>query len=413
MNPVKHNPSLSSAKDALITKHFNHLKPHRGVILTSLSILLVITAYIWFISFGTWTHWPFITSYNVYYDQLATAFQHGSLSLEIKPSSALLALHDPYDPTDRQSNNIPYPIDFSLYKGNFYLYFGPVPALFLLMIKLLGTGTVGDHYLVFAFVSGIFIFQSLFIIKIWKRFFQNVPIWIISLCILFCGLISPIPLILTQARVYEAASAGGQFFFLAGLYFVIAALDKESISAGQFLIAGTSWALAIGSRMTQIVPIGFVALMVVFWVCRTYRQTKLLSKVIYPFISLCLPLILGLAILGWYNWARFDSVFESGFYYQLAGPFLQRYSHVLFSPIYLLPNLYNYLMMRPKLSMAFPFLQLAPGYGAIKFSFLSLPPIYHAGGITGILFTAPFTLFAIIPMLSFLPIKKGTEHQVG
>ena len=189
---------MNSLKQALIPCILVHLKSHRVFFFTSLSILLVITVYIWFISFGSWLSWPFITSYNVYYDRLATAFQHGSLSLEINPGPRLLALHDPYNPTARNSNNAPHPIDFSLYHGKFYLYFWPVPALFLLVVKLLSSDDIGDNYLVFVFVVGMFILQSLLIIKIWKkRFFQNIPVWMVSLCILLCGLISPILWILS------------------------------------------------------------------------------------------------------------------------------------------------------------------------------------------------------------------------
>ena len=325
----------------------------------------------------------------------------------------MLALHDPYDPTARHNNSIAYPIDFSLYEGNYYLYFGPVPALFLLVVKFLNSSTIEDRYLVFVFVSGMLLFQSLLILKLWKRFFQNISIWMLSLCILFCGLISPIPWVLTEARVYEAASTAGQFFFLAGLYFAVTALDRESISIGQSLIAGISWAFAIGSRLTQIVPIGFMVFMVAIWVFRTYSQAKTFSKAISPLIALCLSLILGLAVLGWYNWARFNSVFESGLYYQLAEPFLQKYSRVLFSAQYLLPNLYNYLAMRPEISTSFPFLQSTQGDGAIKFSFTHLPPIYHEGVLTGILLSTPFALFAAIPVLFFPRRKKGTKDRVG
>jgi len=408
----EYNLGNTSLKELLISKHANYLKSHRVFILTFFSMLLVITAYIWLISFGSWVHWPAITNYDGYYNQLAIAFQHGSLSLEIVPSPTLLALHNPYDPNVRHSNNVVYPIDFSLYKGKYYLYFGPVPALFLLIIKLLGISTIGDHYFVFVFVLGMLIFQSLLIIKIWRRFFQNVSVWMLSLCILFCGLISPIPWILTEARVYEAASAGGQFFFLAGLYFAVTALDRESISIGQFLIAGISWALALGSRLTQIVPIGFVTLMVVFWVLRTYFQTRPRPQALYSLTALCLPLVLGLIIQGWYNWARFNSAFEIGFYYELSGSFLQKYSRVLFSPLYLLPNLYNYLAMHPKFSMIFPFIQSVSGTGATKFSFISLPPVYHEGAITGILFSTPFALFAIVPILSLLPKRKEAADQI-
>ena len=392
------------------SKHSNQLKL---LGLLFLSIILVMTAYIWFISFGSWIHWPAITNYDGYYNELALAFQHGSLALEIKPSPALLALHDPYDPTSRHNNGIAYPIDFSLYEGNYYLYFGPVPALFLLVVKFLNSSTIDDLYLVFVFVFGMFLFQSLLILKLWKRFFQNISIWMLSLCILFCGLISPIPWILTEARVYEAASTGGQFFFLAGLYFAVTALDRESISIGQFLLAGIAWALAIGSRLTQIAPIGFMVFMIAIWMFRIYSPAKTFSKAVSPLIALCFPLILGLTILGWYNWARFNSVFESGLYYQLAEPFLQKYSHVLFSVQYLLPNLYNYLAMRPEISTSFPFLQSIEGDGAIKFSLTHLPAIYHEGALTGILFSTPFALFAAIPVLLFPLGKKGTKDRVG
>ncbi len=124
------------------------------------------------------------------------------------------------------------------------------------------------------------------------------------------------------------------------------------------------------------------------------------------------PLVVGMTILGWYNWARFNSVFEAGFYYELAGSFLQKYSHVLFSPLYLLPNLYNYLVMRPKINMIFPFIKSVSGYGAAKFSFIHLPPIYHEGGLTGILFSMPFALYAMIPPLSLLSRKKDLNDQV-
>ena len=119
-----------------------------------------------------------------------------------------------------------------------------------------------------------------------------------------------------------------------------------------------------------------------------------------------------MVVLGWYNWARFNSIFETGYSYQLAGPYLQKYSHVLFSPLYLLPNLYNYLLMPPKINITFPFLQPVAGYGADQLSTISLPPIYSSGELTGLLFSAPFVLFAGIPVLSLLLRKRVSNDQV-
>lgn len=274
-------------------------KTVRIAFLVSLSVLFVVTSYVWFVSFGRWKNWPTISNK---YDQLAIAFEHGSLALERNPDPALLALPNPYDPLARAK--LKYPLDLSLYKGKYYLYFGPTPGLILAIIQPLTISAIGDQYLVFAFVSGIFLFQLLLILEIWKKFFQSVPAWVMSICIIFIGLISPFPWLLMQARVYEAAISGGQFFFLAGLYFVFTAFHKETISLVKFFMGSVSWALAIGSRLTQALPIGFLIFMVVLLLIRNYRQNKLLSNLLYATICLAIPLIIGIAILGWYDWAR-------------------------------------------------------------------------------------------------------------
>src|SRR5258708_955081 len=350
MNSIKNNPialwleSIHSPADPNSKKTF---------LFTFISVVALILTYSWCISFGRWTSWPTPASYY-YYDQLATAFQHGQLSLEKKPDPALLALPNPYDPDARAG--LDYPTDVSLYHGKYYLYFGPGPALLLMIVKCLFSGGITDQVPVFAFVCGAGIFQSLLIIKIRGRFFRDVPIWMTAPAILFSGLVAPWTWILTQARVYEAASAGGQFFFLGGFYFAITAVNHESVSVRRLLVAGAAWALALGSRITQILPVGFAIGMIVYLVFRTYHQKKAFSNLIYPLTALGLPLAMGLAALGWYNWARFNSIFETGFSYQLAGPYIQKYKNILFSPAYILPDLYNYMLMPPAFKLSFPFL---------------------------------------------------------
>ncbi len=410
MGKTKHGFSFNSLKELRMVHYFSNSKPRQVFLFASASILFLIVAYLWFISFGLMTRWPPPQSYYVY-DQLANAFRQGQLSLEKKPSAALIALPNPYDPAERAG--IPIQKDYSLYRGKYYLYFGPAPALFLTVIKSFVPGQISDQYLVFAFVCGIGITQSLLIVYIWKRFFHQLPIWIIPLGILFSGLIVPLTGTLTEARVYEAASSGGQFFFLAGLYLVITALNRESISAGRLFLGGTSWAFALGSRLTLALPIGFVTLMAALAFLGTYRQTKLLCKTIFSFASLALPLAVGLALLGLYNWARFHSIFETGFSYQLAGPELQKYKDVLFSPLYILPNLYNYLAMPPKITGMFPFLKSIQANGAFLFSFIPLPNIYFAPELTGMFFSVPFILFAVILIVPFLHRKKEFNSQIA
>jgi len=359
--------------------------------------LFVLATYVWLISCGLWTKWPATTTY---YDQLAASFSHGNLALETKPDPALLALPDPYDPAARASLQVP--TDVSLYNGKYYLYFGPIPALLLMVARLFSPGVIGDQYLVFVFVSGIFVLQSLLLVKIRERFFPELSPWLLSAGVLAAGLICPFGWVLSLPTVYNAAITGGELFFLAGFYSAFKALDRDSISNWGLAAAGIFWIAALGSRITQILSIGFMTLMVMIFIVSRYRRKDQFSRSIPMLMALGLPLGIGLAVLGWYDWARFGSVFETGITYQLAGPFLQKYHNDIFSPVYIVQNLYNYLLIPPRLKSAFPF--LIPVYGNLKpiLSFLSLPTIYYSQEITGYLFNAPFILLAIAPAVSLL-----------
>ncbi len=382
-------------------RHFAVTKIKHVYQLTILSSLMVLVVYVWLVSCGLWTKWPATTTY---YDQLATSFSHGTLALETKPNPALLALPNPYDPSAR--TGIQTPTDISLYNGRFYLYFGPFPALLLMIARILPLGEIGDQYLVFIFVSGLLIFLSLLLVRIKERFFSELSPWLVPAGILTAGLICPVGWVLGLPTVYNAAITGGEFFFMAGFYFAFRAMDRPSISNWMLATAGVFWAAALGSRITQILPIGFMTLMVAIWIVGKYRRTGKFSGLIPSLLSLGLTLGIGLAGLAWYNWARFGSVFETGITYQLAGPFLQKYHQDIFSPVYIVQNIYNYLLILPKLKGVFPF--LIPVYGNIKpiLSFLPLPSLYYSQEITGYIFNAPFILFALIPTVSLFSTSR-------
>ena len=364
-------------------------------LLATISILLVLFAYFWFGSFGLLNHLPTITAY---YDKLATAFSHGSLSLEEQPDPALLALENPFNRS--KWIGIDVPTDYSLYDGKYYLYFGPIPAVLLTIAKLIGFGIKGDQYPAFGFISGIFVIQALLLVWIWKHHFLNLPSWLVPLAIFFVGFISPFPWILTRARFFEAASTGGQFFFLLGLYLLLISVANGNNSKWRLLLAGVSWVLAIGSKPTVVLPMGITVLMFLFLEYKNYLQHKQFSRFIYPFGIALIPFVIGMSILGWYNWARFDSIFETGLRYQLAGPDIQGYYSSLFSPVYILPNLHNYILNKPILIEKFPLLNSTEGIGQSLLSFITLPPIYYTGKLTGILYSTPFVFFASILLIT-------------
>jgi hypothetical protein len=376
-------------KDYPLSSNLKRLYPVVGII-----IFTLILFYIWLESVGLWTSFPPTTNY---YDWLATSFSRGQLSLEITPPPALLALPNPYDPAAR--DGIDLPADASLYQGKYYLYFGPVPALMLAIIKPLYSGGIGDTALVFAFITGILIIQLLLLFKIWGKFFRNLPKWTVLIGILLIGLECPITSMLTQPDIHEASIAGGQFFFIGGFYFAYCAACRQFPSIKYLVLAGLFWTAAIGTRATLLVPVGFMTLMVILWISRTSRGAGTSSTAGSALLGLGLPIALGLMSLGWYNWARFGSVLEFGLRYQLTWNDIHDVRQVLFSPLYVLQNLFNYLLTPYRIAHLFPFIMYYYGSQASVVSAIHLPAIYHPDKVVGLIFSTPFILLGVLPGL--------------
>ncbi len=374
--------------------------------------LLVICIYAWFISIGPWRTRGYTSDY---YYQLATSFQHGHLSLETKPDPALLALPDPYDLKARKG--IPVVGDASLYEGRYYLYFGPFPSLALAVISSIFPVKTGDQAFVYIFIVGLFCVQSLLFMAIFRRFFSDLPNWIIPLGILILGLTGPFARMLTHPFIHEAAISGGQFFATAGFYFAFLALKEKPIEHWKLLAAGILWSCSISTRITQLVPISFMVVITWLFIFNENRKSKMDSKLGSATLALTVPLFLCGALLVWYNWARFDSLFEFGFYYQLAGFNLQANYPSLFSDVYIIQNIYNYFLNPFEMRGSFPFAYPVAGTENPVFPFYQLPRLYAVEGkFAGLLYSTPFLIFSIFPVLILITrcmamFKPGNKKE--
>jgi hypothetical protein len=112
--------------------------------------------------------------------------------------------------------------------------------------------------------------------------------------------------------------------------------------------------------------------------------------------------MIGAIAFGWYNWARFGSISETGFNYALAGPNLRAHLNELFLPTYSFQNLYNYFLNPFAVKQPFPFFYPLRGVVDEIFPWQGLPEFYAAQAITGVLYAAPFTVFAVIPVVKLL-----------
>lgn len=354
-----------------------------SVILLNIFIFFI---YLWYVSAGKWG-----ITYNEtsYYDLLATAFRHGQLALEVQPDPALLAFKDEslYEPSNREG--IPVLWDATLYEGKYYLYWGPAPALPLTFLKLFYTKEIGDRFLALFFLSGTLVFLTLIILDLHKNYFSQIPNCLVLSAITFAGLINPMPYILVEGRIYEAAIAAAQFFLIGGFYFLFSAYNQTTIP--KLFFAGLFFTFAIGSRTTVLFAVAFTSIIVLFWAIQTHKV-----KIILYLTAFAFPLVIGGIAYASYNYARFDSFTEFGYRYQLTSYNLYEKLDETFSLNYIFPNTYKTLFNPLEQRISFPYLFptrfSGPAWLEAERGFYLL----KAESITGLLFSSPFLLFIFL-----------------
>jgi hypothetical protein len=366
--------------------------------LTALSALVVILIYIFFVSVGTWTNWPTTTDF---YAQLARAFDHGQVSLLTQPDPSILTLQNPYQ-YDELRKKANYIWDVSLFNGKYYIYWGPAPAVIMTIVGLFHPIKAGDQYVVFASACGLFFVNILLLFGLWRRFFSDLPVWAFEIIVVLVGLVSPLLWSLNDPEIYEASILFGQFLLISGFYFAFIAFDHPESSTWKLTLAGMCWAIAIASRVTLILPIAFWIALFTFFTVRTNKRDVWKSLIV-----MIVPLLIGLAAMGWYNWVRFDSPLEFGLHYQLTSSDLRKTQ--LFSLTYLPSNLYGYIFYGFDLQNTFPFLVADNPMQPILFPNLTPNVLFEQ--TTGILWTSPFLLFALTPLIALIKKKKSSEQN--
>lgn len=367
-----------------------------------LLLLAALTAYYVFqCTVGTFRTLAWNTDY---YNMAAEGFRRGQLHLPQLPSSLLLAQPNPYDPINRGL----WLWDTVLWNGRYYIYWGPVPALFLVVVKALGLhdGKIFDQWLVLIFMLGRLYAGSALIWSIASRANRRLPTWTSLLTICAFALVSPTPFMMARPVIYEACIAAGQCFLYLGLLAAFWALEKHKLALA--VLAGFCWGLALNSRVTWVV----VAPMFV-GVCAVAAYQRASIEKGRAFVrAACafgLPLLLSLAGTAAYNYARFGSATDFGVAHQLTGR--------TFIPDtrFALPNLYSYLFAELDWSCVFPFVQvsthrLLPGY-------ITWPLDYDVGAwplgerVSGVFVTTP--LLWMIGALALPPLHYLWQRYRG
>lgn len=242
-----------------------------------------------------------------YYHSLVDGFMAGQLSLKQVPDPRLMALADPYDPALNRDFRLP---DASYYRGKYYIYFGPLPALGLLLPYRLLTGVhlpQGVAVLIYC-LAGLVAASGIWL-KLRTRHFPGSSWWMAPLGILLLGFGTHLLALARRPEIWELPIAAGFACTMMALFWVCTALGGRS-SWPTLGLASLCLGLAMMARPTAL--LATVILAVPLW--RLWR-----SKGDWPRGVLAAAIPFGAIMLGLlaYNQARFGSPLEFGQRYQL------------------------------------------------------------------------------------------------
>jgi hypothetical protein len=299
-----------------------------------------------------------------YYGLQTAGFRAGQLAAAINPQPALLALKNPYDPVA----NAPYRVhDMTLYRGRYYLYFGASPILIVFWPCAALTGWYPSEPLVVAaFCTGALWLGLAILGAVRCRYFPGASSWVLGFgaaCLLWAN---PLTQLVQGPQFYQVATAGAIFLQMAMLGAVYRCLHSERRDWLWLALGSLLYGLDVGARpsylpggMALVIAAGALVLRAMPGF-RLRRMAVVLPAAVLP-AAAC-----GMGLM-FYNWLRFQSPFEFGLRYQLAGESLLLLRPI--QPRLLLPHLRDYLFGAGVWSGYFPFFNGPAGqpYGFLRY----------------------------------------------
>ena len=323
-----------------------------------------------------------------YYNLLVQGFRAGQLSVKKEVPPGLAQLANPYDPAANSLyRSLSYKMhDLSYYKGRLYLYFGVTPALILFWPFVALTGQYLFHRQAIAIFCSIGFLASVGLLcAVWRRYFAELNVWVVAACVLALGLATGVPVLLSQADVYEVPISCGYMLTMLALAAIWCALHQPERRCRWLAAASVAYGLAVGARPTLL--FGAVILLVPVvqsWrerlVARTRHERRQIGALLIAAMGPILLIGLGLML---YNALRFDNPFEFGQHYQLAGQ--RQVGQPLFSLHYLWFNFRIYFLQPAHWSARPPFVHgtaapaLPAGYAQVRRPFgllINIPVVW-------------------------------------
>lgn len=282
------------------------------------------------------------------YALLFEGLENGHLYLNVKPDESLLALKDPYG----YRGNAIYLWDYCFYDKKYFVYFGIAPViLFYFPIYFL---TFGNYIPTYIFINYFCLilsigFSLLALYRFYKHFSEKINIYLFVLCsvVLFFG--GGYLLLSLAEPMYNTPLLVATLFMFIMYYYCIIGIEKNSKLA--FAIMAFSFVVILASRPNLCFSV-FPLLAILF----PYLFNKNFIKSLLNLTPCFIVLLIGVLMIGLYNYFRFDSFIDFGANYQLTVSDVSK-NDIKFSN--LTPSFYYYFFQKPIINDKFPYISIA------------------------------------------------------
>lgn len=331
------------------------------------------------------------------YVQQVDAFLKGQVNLDVIVDPRLAEINNVYDVTERAYEGVGAYWDRVYFNGSYYSYFGIAPILlvylpFYSIFNILPSDLFVMTVLSILSIGGLF----LALLEMSKHFVKKRNLLILGLTLLASSFGSLVYMLQANPNFYHIAiqSMIGTLTFY--LYFVYKAINDETKSKvnGCFTLVGIFAVLLVLSRPhVVIIAIALTSPVLIEYLIK--RDLKIRTKL----INICLfliPIIIGGIGTSYYNYIRFNSIYEFGSTYQLTAHDISQ-NHLEINNIF--ESIYVYFLQFPWFSNQFPFINF------VTFTNTTGKYLYQTKNI-GVL-TFPIVWFVLI-----YPFKSMTKGRI-
>lgn len=298
-------------------------------------------------------------SHHHQYHLLAEAMMDGHFYLNEDPDPNLVAMENPYDRHQREEvmkrTGGNYKWDTAYYNGKYYVYFGVVPELlFFLPTRLMGIMIINKAPVMIMCMLAV-IFGYLLIRELTRRWFKDTSfLSYMILSVLFVNT-TGIFIAIRIPDLYMIPISHALAFSLMGLYCWLMSLPEKGKTElkGVYLFLGSLCMALVAGCRPQVVLASFIAVPV-FWKAVFKDRELFSSKSIAKSVLFAAPYVVVAAFLMYYNYARFENIFDFGQNYNLTVMDMvsEKFS---FAKIPL--GLFTYFIQPPAIIATFPFIK--------------------------------------------------------